>query len=244
MKDQLPPNVTPQMGPISSIMGQIVLVAVTGEQAGPMEVREAADFVIRPRLLTIPGVAQVIPIGGEVRQFRVSPNPAAMRALGVGNAQLETALQSFGTNAGGGFTDQYAREFLIRNLSRTMELDDLRNLVVATLNGRPVYLRQVAEVSFAAKVKRGDAGFMGAPAVVVLDEPNANVDTEGEAALTQCVLDLKARKCTVIMITHRAGLVRISDYVATMSEGQLVGVQRAAEFMAQLSPTAVAGGRA
>lgn len=85
---------------------------------------------------------------------------------------------------------------------------------------------------------------LGAPAVVVLDEPNANLDTEGEAALTQCVLDLKARKCTVIMITHRAGLVRISDYVATMSEGQLVGVQRAAEFMAQLSPTAVAGGRA
>ena len=85
---------------------------------------------------------------------------------------------------------------------------------------------------------------LGTPAVVVLDEPNANLDTEGEAALTQSVLDLKERKCTVVMITHRAGLVRISDYVATMSEGQLVGVQRASEFMAQLAPTAVAGGRA
>ena len=68
----------PQMGPISSIMGQILLIAVTSYRATPMEVRETADFVIRPRLLTIPGVAQVIPMGGEVRQYRVSPNPPAL----------------------------------------------------------------------------------------------------------------------------------------------------------------------
>ncbi|GJD98748.1 Cobalt-zinc-cadmium resistance protein CzcA [Methylobacterium isbiliense] len=123
VQDQLPRGVTPVMRPISSIMGQILLVAVTSETATPMQVREAADFVIRPRLLTIPGVAQVIPIGGEVRQFRVAPNPAAMRTLGVTNAQLETALAQFGTNAGGGFTDQYAREYLIRNIARTLVSD-------------------------------------------------------------------------------------------------------------------------
>ncbi|MEE7455945.1 CusA/CzcA family heavy metal efflux RND transporter [Methylorubrum populi] len=177
VRDQLPPNVTPQMGPISSIMGQILLIAVTSDKASPMEVREAADFVIRPRLLTIPGIAQVIPIGGEVRQFRVSPNPAAMRALGVSNAQLETALAQFGNNAGGGFTDQYAREYLIRNIARTMSLDDLRSVVVANVGGAPVYLRQVAEVSFAARVKRGDAGYQGSPAVIVSVEKQPDVDT-------------------------------------------------------------------
>jgi PrtD family type I secretion system ABC transporter len=83
---------------------------------------------------------------------------------------------------------------------------------------------------------------LGSPAVVVLDEPNANLDTEGEAALTDCVLELKKRKCTVVMVTHRIGLVRISDYVATMGEGQMTGVQRAAEFMAQLAPMAVTAG--
>ncbi|KMO22836.1 efflux RND transporter permease subunit [Methylobacterium indicum] len=177
VQDQLPRGVTPVMGPISSIMGQILLVAVTSETASPMQVREVADFTIRPRLLTIPGVAQVIPIGGEVRQFRVSPNPAAMRSLEVTNAQLETALAQFGTNAGGGFTDQHSREYLIRNIGRTMSLDDLRNLVVATVANTPVHLRQVAEVSFAARVKRGDAGYMAKPSVIVSVEKQPDVDT-------------------------------------------------------------------
>src|SRR5690606_1873581 len=91
VRDQLPANVTPQMGPVNSLMGQILMFAMTSDTASPMEMREIADFVIRPRLLTIEGVAQVIPMGGEVRQFRVAPNPAAMRALGVSLADLEHA---------------------------------------------------------------------------------------------------------------------------------------------------------
>jgi len=83
----------------------------------------------------------------------------------------------------------------------------------------------------------------GDPAVVVLDEPNANLDSDGEAALTECVLELKQRKRTVVMVTHRAGLVRISDYVATMQDGAMTGVQRAAEFMVGQTPAVVAGGR-
>ena len=176
-RTQLPPTVNPMMGPISSIMGQIVMVAVTGDTVSAMQLREIADFTIRPRILSIPGVAQVIPMGGEVRQFRVAPQPTALRALGVTHGQLETALAQFGINTGGGFTDQYAREYLIRNLSRTMNLDDLRNMVVATVEKKPVFLRQVADVSFAAKVKRGDAGYMGAPAVVVSVEKQPGVDT-------------------------------------------------------------------
>jgi HME family heavy-metal exporter len=188
VRDQLPATAVPQMGPVSSIMGQILMVAVTAEAASPMDLRDAADFIIRPRLLTIPGVAQVIPIGGEVRQYRVAPNPAALRAFGIGYEQVERALALFGANAGGGFSDQNAREFLIRNVGRTTNIDDLRNLVVASTDGRPVYLRQVADVDFAARVKRGDAGFMGRSAVIVSVEKQPNVDTirltrEVEAAL-------------------------------------------------------------
>ena len=179
IRAQLPPNVVPQMGPINSIMGQIVLVAMTSEQASAMEVREAADFVVRPRLLTIPGVAQVIPIGGEVRQYRIAPNPPALRSLGVTYEQVEQALTQFGVNTGGGFTDQHSREYLIRNIGRTTNLDDLRSVVVAQVNGGPVFLRQVATVEFAPKVKRGEAGYMGKPAVIVSVEKQPKVDTIG-----------------------------------------------------------------
>src|SRR5262245_24258166 len=188
--DQLPPNTVSVLGPITSVMGQILLVALSSNDATPMEVREAADFTLRPRLLSIPGVAQAIPIGGEVRQYRVSPNPPALRALGVSYEQLEKALIQFGTNAGGGFTDQYSREYLIRNIGRTTSLDDLRNVVVARVKDAPVYLRQIADVAFAPKVKRGDSGYMGAPAVVVSIEKQPNVDTvrltrDIEAALSE-----------------------------------------------------------
>ncbi|MDO9429435.1 MAG: efflux RND transporter permease subunit [Methylobacterium sp.] len=175
-RSELPPNVMPQMGPVSSIMGGILLVAVTGETATAMQLRETADFTIRPRLLSIPGVAQVIPIGGEVRQFRVAPNPAAMRALGVTNDALARALEGFGSNAGGGFTDAGTREVLIRAVGRTTRLEDLSNLVVPTQGG-PVYLRQVADVAFAPRPRRGDGGYMGRPAVIVSVEKQPGIDT-------------------------------------------------------------------
>ena len=166
------------MGPVNSIMGQIVLLAMTApEGVSPMAVRETADFVVRPRLLAIPGVAQVIPMGGEVRQFRVSPNLAALRMLGITLDQLDKALAQFGVNTGGGFSDQHASEYLIRNLARTLRLEDLSDLVVATPNGKPVRLKQVAEVSLAAKPKRGDAGYMGKPAVIVSIEKQPDIDT-------------------------------------------------------------------
>ena len=98
--EQLPRGVTPQMGPVTSIMGEIMLVAITSDTVSPMEVREVADFIIRPQLLTIAGVAQVIPIGGEVRQYRIVPNIAALQALDVTHEQIETAVTRFGTNTG------------------------------------------------------------------------------------------------------------------------------------------------
>ena len=175
---QLPAGIIPQMGPVSSIMGEIMLIAVTGsETADAMAVRETADFVIRPRLLSISGVSQVIPIGGEVRQYRITPNVAALANLNVGTEDVEKAIRSFGSNTGGGFVNQQDREYLIRNLGRTNDLEDLRNVVVATREGQPIFLRQVADVAFAARVKRGDAGFNGSPAVIISVQKQPGADT-------------------------------------------------------------------
>jgi HME family heavy-metal exporter len=177
VRDQLPRGITPQMGPITSIMGEIMLIAVTSDTASPMEVREIADFVMRPQLLTIAGVAQVIPIGGEVRQYRVAPNPALMWGLEVTYEQIESAVTRFGTNTAGGFVDQQGREYLIRNLGVTRRLEDLRDTVVAYRQDQPVLLRQVASVDFAARVKRGDAGYRGKPAVILSVQKQPGADT-------------------------------------------------------------------
>jgi heavy-metal exporter, HME family len=132
---------------------------------------------MRPRLLTLPGVAQVIPIGGEVRQYRVEPDPTRLNALGVTYSQLEEALKSFGTNTSGGFLDSGSREYLIRQIGRTHRIEDLRNLVVADKGGQTILLHQVAEVRFAAGIKRGDAGYNGQPAVILSVQKQPTADS-------------------------------------------------------------------
>ncbi|MDP1611164.1 MAG: efflux RND transporter permease subunit [Sulfuritalea sp.] len=173
VREQLPPGIVPQLGPISSIMGEILLIALPINTAAdpakvsPMAVREYADWVMRPRLLTIPGVAQVIPIGGEVRQYRVELKPAQLQALGIEREKLEAALRDFGANTSGGFLEAQSREWLIRQIGRSSRIEDLQNLVVEVKNGQPILLRQLADVKIAPAIKRGDGSYMGKPAVIL-----------------------------------------------------------------------------
>jgi HME family heavy-metal exporter len=179
MEDSVPEGVTPHMGPISSIMGEIMQIAIPVDPSkiSAMAVREYADWVLRPRLLSVPGVAQVIPIGGEVRQFQVQPNTTRMAELGITHDQLEGALRGFSSNTSGGFLELNGREYLIRNLGRTSRLDDLSNLALTAKAGQPILLRQIAEVTFAAAPKRGEAGVEGKPAVILGIQKQPTADT-------------------------------------------------------------------
>ena len=177
VREQLPPDVAAQMGPISSVMGEIMLIAMSSTSVDAMTLRELADFTVRPQLLTVPGVAQVIPIGGEVRQYRVIPDPRRMTGLDISFEAIDNALKQFGANTGGGFVDLKAREVLIRNIGRTNRIEDLRNLVVAYREGHGVSLRQVADIDFAARPKRGDAGFNGKPGVILAVQKQPDADT-------------------------------------------------------------------
>ncbi len=217
VREQLPGDITPVMGPVSSIMGEVMLIALplqagdgktplvpSGDRAPypatagphvttPMAAREYADFVLRPRLLSIPGVSQVIPIGGEVRTLRVAPDTARMAQFGVSLTQLEQALKGYAGNAGGGFIDLNSREYLIRHLGRSTRPEDLAGIAVAWKNGRAILLEQVAQVGFAAGLKRGDAGYNGAPAVVVSVQKQPDADTVKLSAQIESALDeLKA----------------------------------------------------
>ncbi|MEZ5615634.1 MAG: efflux RND transporter permease subunit [Rhodocyclaceae bacterium] len=179
VREQLPEGIVPQLGPISSIMGEILLIALPADpdKVSPMQVREYADWVMRPRLLTIPGIAQVIPIGGEVRQYRVELKPAQLQALGVERERLESALKDFGANTSGGFLEAQGREYLIRQIGRTSRVEDLQNLVVSYRNGQPILLKQVAEVKLAPAIKRGDAGYNAKPAVILSVQKQPSADS-------------------------------------------------------------------
>ncbi|MEY4864032.1 MAG: hypothetical protein RLZ51_2127, partial [Pseudomonadota bacterium] len=195
MEEGLPSGVVPRMGPITSIMGEIMQIAipVDPQRMSAMAVREYADWVLRPRLLSIPGVAQIIPIGGEVRQFQVQPNTARMAELGLSYEQLASALRGFSANTSGGFLELNGREYLIRHLGRTSRLDDLRNLAVAVRHGQPILLRQVAEVNFAPAIRRGDAGFDGKPAVILGVQKQPTADTVRlTRSIEEALADLKA----------------------------------------------------
>ncbi len=199
VREQLPGGITPVMGPVSSIMGEVMLIALPltagdgkSAVATPMQAREYADFVLRPRLLSIPGVSQVIPIGGEVRQLRVEPDTARMAQFGVTLTQIEQALRGFAGNAGGGFIDLNSTEFLIRHIGRTSRVEDLQGVAVAWKEGRAILLEQVANVRFAAAMKRGDAGYSGAPAVIVSVQKQPAADTvKLTHAIEAALVDLK-----------------------------------------------------
>ena len=177
--EKLPANVAPTMGPISSIMGEILLIGVASEdgKTPPLELRSIADWVIRQRLLTIPGVAQVIPIGGGVKQYQVLADPERMAAFGVSLAELSDAAARSQTNTPGGFLVTANRESLVRNIARTADLGEIRSTVVAARQGVAIRLGDVAEVRIDHQILRGDAGVNGRPAVIVSVQKQPGIDT-------------------------------------------------------------------
>jgi HME family heavy-metal exporter len=249
MEEGLPAGVTPRMGPISSIMGEIMQIAIPIDTAkiSPMQVREYADWVLRPRLMAIAGVAQVIPIGGEVRQFQVQPNTTRMAELGISHEQLTGALKGYSANTSGGFLELNGREYLIRHLGRTSRLDDLKNLALAARHGQPVLLRQIADVTFAPAIKRGDAGFEGKPAVILGIQKQPTADTihltrSIEAAVEDLKKSLPAGMEAPKVTFRQASFIESS--ISTL-QGKLIGASVFVAvilffFLGTLRPTVIA----
>ena len=187
--ERLPPGVQPQLAPISSLMGQIVLIGMWSEggKTNPLEVRTLADWVVRQRLLTIPGVSQVFTMGGGRMQFQVLVNPDELLNYGVTLADVKQAVVESNENATGGYLQQQGpNELLVRSLGRIQTADDLRKVVVTIRDSRPVTLEQIARVVEGPQVKRGDSSafvrdengeWQGGPAVVLTVNKQPNADT-------------------------------------------------------------------
>ena len=174
---QLPASTSaPVLAPITSIMGEILLVGLSSDRLSPMEVRTAADWVVRKRLLAIPGVAQVVPIGGAVKQYQVLVHPDRLRFYGVGLTDVLRAAESSNATASGGVYLESGQEILIRGLGRVRQLADIEKTVVHLTNGTPVHIGDVADVRIGEKPRFGTASVNAEPAVIlsIQKQPNAN----------------------------------------------------------------------
>ena len=184
-REKLPPDILPIMGPIASIMGEIQLVGLTaGETAkiSAMELRTLADWSLRPRLLGIPGVAQVTAIGGGVRQYQILLSAEKIQKLQISIEDIEHNLSEISLNSTGGFINIDKTEALVRVLGAVRNQKEILNSVVGTHLGRPVLVKDIADVKELPQTMRGDASINGKPGVILSIQKQPGAST---IALTQ-----------------------------------------------------------
>ncbi|MDA7980459.1 MAG: efflux RND transporter permease subunit [Pirellulales bacterium] len=177
--EQLPENVTPQMGPRSSLLGQIALVGMWSEDGttSPMELRTMADWVVRQRLRKIAGVSQVITMGGDRKQYHVLADRHKLHHFDVSLSEVEQALRASNNNVTGGFMERDGKEFLIRGIGRFESDSEIRKTVIRETGERPLLLEHVATIKEVAQTKRGDSSINGRPAVVLTIQKQPKADT-------------------------------------------------------------------
>src|SRR5262249_7694438 len=166
----------PVLGPIASTMGEIMLISMTSKTTSAMDLRTLADWVVRPRLLGVPGIAQVMIIGGDTKQYQVLVDPAKLRDYNLTLKQVMDAVGEGNSNSSGGFVQGPTEEYMIRARGRVNSLDDLGNAVITVKNGAPILVKNIAAVRFGPALKRGDGSYnMQADVVATVQkQPNAN----------------------------------------------------------------------
>jgi len=184
VRSSLPKDSEPFLTPVASLMGEILLVGVRstieGSQIGhlaPRDVRTLADWTIKKRLQGIPGVAEVLNMGGGIQQLQIQPDPARMQALDVTLGELKTAAEKAAGNSTGGFVNSGSREILIRNLAMTLDPEAIGATVIKRVNDRPVSIRDVAAVVWDIEPMRGDASINNTRGVIMSITKSPGFDT-------------------------------------------------------------------
>jgi CzcA family heavy metal efflux pump len=167
---------SPTLAPQSSIMGEILLIGLTSDSTSQMDLRTIAEWTIRPALLATGGVSQVTVIGGDFKQYQVLVNPAKMKYYNISLSELMETCNGMNNNATGGVMYEYGNEYIIRGMARTNNLSEIGKSVVKVINGYPVKLEDVAEITIGSAQKIGYGSLNGKPAVIltVLKQPNTN----------------------------------------------------------------------
>ncbi|MGE3610732.1 MAG: efflux RND transporter permease subunit [Bacteriovoracaceae bacterium] len=177
--DRLPKGVIPLMAPASSIMGEIMFVGLVSptKKVSPMELRTIADWVVRPRLMTITGLSQIVPIGGEVKQYQILVDSKKLQSKNITLENLKHSLEEISENTTGGFLNKEGKEFLIRPLGRVQSLEDIENSFVGLHLGLPVLVKDIATVKIGPQVIRGQGSINGNDAVILTIQKQPGTDT-------------------------------------------------------------------
>lgn len=247
LANQLPIGVsTPIMAPQSSIMGEIMLISVKGTTTKMMETRTIADWQIRPLLLSIGGVSQVVVIGGEYKQFQVLASPQKMKYYNVSLNELLKASEEANKNASGGFMTEYGSEYIVRGIGRTGDLRELGRSLIKTVNGNPVRIEDVAEIKTGAAIKIGDGSLRGDSAVImtVMKQPGTNtlqLTDKIDEALAGLKKTLPADLQIDTKIFRQADFINasIGNINKTLLEGSLFVIVILFLFLANWRPTLI-----
>lgn len=177
ISEKLPQGVgNPTMAPQSSIMGEIMFVSLTADSTSMMDLRVIADWTIRPRLLATGGVAQVIVMGGEYKQYQILASPEKMKFYNVSLSELLKATKESNGNSSGSFINEYGNEYIIKGIGRTSDINVLEKSVIKSENGKVIKVEDVAEIKIGSAPKIGDASSNTKPAIVlsIAKQPSTN----------------------------------------------------------------------
>ncbi|MDH5435950.1 MAG: efflux RND transporter permease subunit, partial [Gammaproteobacteria bacterium] len=192
VRENLPSGVgTPTMAPISSIMGEVMLLGVRSDSLSPMELRTLADWTIRPRIKSIGGIANVIVIGGDYKQYQVLANPEKLKYYDVSLGELLEKVRESNMNAPGGFLSEYGNQYIIKGSGRAYSVEHLEEAVVKNVNGQSIKVKDVAAVKIGSADKIGDGSLNAAPAVILTISKQPDVNTlELTDRLDEAIADL------------------------------------------------------
>ena len=211
--ENLPEGIgTPILTPISSIMGEIMLLGVTSDSLSPMEIRTIADWVISPRLKSVGGIANVIVIGGDFKQYQVLVNPEKLKYHGVTLGDFTEKVRESNMNVPGGFFNQYGNQYVIKGSGRSYTVQDLEEAVVREENGNALEVKDLATVQIGAAHKIGDGSLNSNPAVILTISKQPEVNTlELTSKIDLALEDLK--KSLPPNITIRSHIFRQADFI-------------------------------
>ncbi|MEE9169298.1 MAG: efflux RND transporter permease subunit, partial [bacterium] len=244
----------PILAPISSIMGEIMLISVSndlsaasnGQTVSNMDLRSIADWTIRRRLLSVPGVSQVVPIGGEVKQYQILVSPEKLAAYDISLNEVLHAAEQSNTNSSGGVYMDAGQEYLIRGIGRVHNLEDIRNSVVTMRGDLPVLMRDVAKVIIGPAIKLGDGSANARPSVIIMvqKQPNANTLelTEGiETTIAEIQKTLPPGIAINTQIFRQADFIRVAidNVIEALRDGAILVIVVLFFFLGNMRTTII-----